>query len=368
MQYLRLLLTINLIIVLAGCAKKTEYPPEIIKLQESVQKRPEDQFIYKDLIKLLYEKEFCNDSLKYSVKFIEIVPKDIYGYLYAGMSCEKVKEWDNAEKYYKEICEKFPETGEGPYKLALLKYKMGEYKDSANYLEKVMVMDVQDTKLYIEMMNLLAEAYCYNDNIEGARKLLDKALELDPFNKDILYNYGLWLLREGKYAESIQFLEKLAAQHPQEEFVYMRLGKAYYHSHERGKAEKAFWDAAKYDPTVKPLAEIVHVQDMYSTYNEINTAMIKVIEKYDYKYGDKYYIRGIIENMGLEMAQWVTVVVRVYDKEENLIEQKVFECSPKNIRPEQYVFFKIEIPYRKDIAFVRIEPNWHKRATSVYLK
>lgn len=342
---LYLILALLLIILPIGCSRQPEYPPD------------------KDLIKSLYEKGNYSEAIKCSEKL-----SDAYGYLYAGLSNEKLNKWDLAEEYYNKLCSLNPEEAEGYYRLAVLLYKKGKYIECIDNMEKAIAMGIPDTKTYIEMMNFLAEAYYYNDDIPKAYNILDKALELDPFNKDILLNYGVWLLREGKYAESIKFLNKLISQNPQDELPYLRIGKAYYHSHEMGLAERAFWDASRFDSTLKVLAEIVHVQELYSTYKEVNTAAVKVNEQYDYRYGDRYYVRGIIENMGLEMAQRVSVIVRIYDKKDNIIVQKVFETSPRNIRPEQYVFFNIDIPYEERISYVKIEPNWHKRDVNIYLK
>lgn len=368
MRCVKTLLAAGMALVSISCAQKTDYPPEIVELQKIAQDKPKDVTVCRNYVKALYEKEFYKDALEYSQKILLIDPKDYYGYLYTGLSNEKLMKWDEAEKYYKELCGKYPETGEGYYRLAVLQYKTGEYTESISNLEKAAAMEVLDAPKYIDMMNFLAEAYYYNNDLKKAYNLLDKALELSPFNKDILYNYGVWLLREGKYKESIQFLNKLISQNPQEAFPYIRLGKAYYNLHEMEQAEKAFWDASRFDSTVKALAEIVHIQDTDSVYKNINTAMVKIGEKYDYKRGDKYYVRGIAENIGLETAEWVTIIVKFYDKKDNLISQKVFESSPKNIRPEQYIFFKAEIPYSENISYVKIEPNWHKRNVSVYLK
>lgn len=368
MIFLKTILILIIFSLPISCSRQPEYPPDIIELQKSVERNPKDPSIYKDLLKLLYGKEYYKDVLRYSQRLLEIIPDDYYGYFYCGLSYDKLKKWDDAEEYYTQLYNKFPEESGGFYRLAVLQYKKGQYKECIANMEKAISKGIQDTPTYIEMMNFLALGYYYNNDIKNAYYILDKALELDPFNKDILYNYGVWLLREGKYNESIKFLNKLISQNPQEEFPYLRLGKAYYHSRQMDLAEEAFWNASHFDSTIKVLAEIVHVQDLYSTYKDVNTAVVKVNEKYDYKYGDRYYVRGIIENMGLEVAQNVSVIVRIYDKKDNIITQKVFTPSPRNLRPEQYAFFSVDIPYEDRISGVRIEPNWHKRAVSVYMK
>lgn len=365
---LQLILVLLLVILPIGCSRQTDYPPDIIRLRSLLDNNPKDPVAYQDLIRSLYERGYYNDILKYAKMLLEISPGDSYGYLYLGLSTEKLKRWDEAERYYTELRNRYPEKGAGYYYLSMLRYRMGEYKDCIEGFEKVMALGLgtPDPSIYINMTISLAQSYYYIDDIETAYHILDKALELDAVNKDILYNYGIWLLREGRYEESIKFFNRLISQNPQEAAPYINLGKAYYHSHQRNLAEKAFRDAGRFYPGASMFAEVVRLQDMYSsTYKEINTAVVVCSEQYDYRYGDKYYIRGIIENIGLEMAQWVSVIIRIYDTEDNIIAQKVFEASPRNVRPEQYAFFSIDIPYNEQISYVKIEPNWHRREAPV---
>jgi tetratricopeptide (TPR) repeat protein len=364
----KIILVVVAIFVITGCAKGPEYPQEIKNLQKAVKENPNDQNSYRTLIKSLYEKEFFKDAIGFSEDLLKQNDKEYEGIMYAGLSNEKLNKWDEAEKYYKKLCVDFPETGEGYYRLAVLQYKMGDYKNSIENLIKAMAFLGTDTKTSIDIMNFLAGAYYYNKDTKKAYEILDKALEVDPFNKDILYNYGAWLLRDGKYNDAIQRLDKLIAQNPQEGSPYLRLGKAYYNLRELDKAENAFYNASRFDSTIKILADIVHVQEVESTYEKINTAIVKVYEKHNYKYGNKYIVRGIIENVGLETAERVSVIVYIYDKKNKIIAQKVYDSSPRNVRPEQTVFFSIDFPYSEDIDSVKIEPNWHKRSVSLYLK
>ena len=350
------------------CARKVEYPPEIRELQIAVEKSPKDTSIYKDLIKILYEKEYYKEALEYSQRFLDLDPGVLYGYFYSGICYEKLEEWDRAFEYYRKLCGKFPESSEGYYRLAILCYKKGDYQDSTENMEKAFGIGIPDTPTNIEMMIVLAESYYYNNDLEKAYYILNKVLELDPFNQDALYDFGVWKLREGRYENSIELLEKLISQRPQELYPYLRLGKAYYHSKETNLAERAFWDASRFDSTIEVLAKIVHAEDFGSIYKDVNTSVVKVIEEYHYREGDRYYVRGIIENMGLEVAKWVTVVIRFYDKKSNLIKQEVYKLSPRNLRPEQYAFFQVDIPYSDQIFDVKVEPNWHKRSVSIFLK
>jgi len=351
-----------------SCSRKPEYTPHIRELMAVLEQDPENNMLYEEVIKELYDKGFYKGALEYSEKLIQLDEHLIFGYLYAGVCYEQAGRWDKAEEYYKKICEEQPETAEGYYRLAVLDYKKGRYADCIKNTKKAIASGSQDALWYLQMMIFLAESYYYNKDLDGAYYILEKVLDLDPFNEDALYCFGLWKLREGKYRESIGLFEKLVSQNTQNMYPYLRLGKAYYHSKEGALAEKAFIDASRFDSTIGILAEIVHVEDFGSVYKDVNTATVKVIEKYSYREGDRYYVRGIVENIGLEVAKWVNVVVRFYDKNNKVILQENCEISPRNLRPEQYTFFSVDIPNSDDIYDVKVEPNWHKRSSSIYLK
>ena len=122
------------------------------------------------------------------------------------------------------------------------------------------------------------------------------------------------------------------------------------------------------DPSLKVIAEIVHIQNTESTYNLINTAAVQVIEEHHFRDGDRYRVRGIVENLGLEVAKEVSVVVRILDKKGAIIGQQLFETSPRNLRPEQYTFFEVEFPSSKEIERVIVKPNWEKRSARMTLE
>ena len=357
-----------LVFSVSSCSRTPEYTPQIRELMAILEREPENIMLYQEVIKELYDKEFYQGALEYSEKLIQLDRRLVFGWLYAGMCYEQMGRWDKAEEYYKKVCEEQPENAEGYYRLAALDYKKGRYTDCIKNTEKAVATGSQDTSWYLQMMTFLAGSYYYSKDSDNAYYVLEKVLELDPFNQDALYCFGLWKLREGKYQESIGLFKKLISQDPQNLYPYLRLGKAYYHSKQNALAEKAFMDASRFDSRIKVLANIVHVEDFGSLYQDVSTATVKVIEEYSYREGDRYYVRGIVENIGLEVAKWVSVVVRFHDKNNKVILQENCEVSPRNLRPEQYVFFSVDVPYSDEIYDVKVEPNWHKRSASIYLK
>ncbi len=366
--YYILFLLVLLTSLICGCAKEPEYPPEITKLLQAVNNNPDNTSRYEELIKALINAQYYPAALDYAQKLIKLDADYPYGYIYAGICSEILSDWQQAGKYYEELIAKLPEDSRGYYCLGSLLYREGKYKPAIENLKKALAAGIADPIKEMETLNFLALAYYFNKQKDLAYETLDKVLKIDALNPEALYHYGTWKLRQGKYDEAVQYLNKLISLAPQDAKPYLRLAKAHYHNRDTARAEEAFLDASRYDGTCRPLAEIVRVQDYASTYRDVNTAMVKVMKKYNYRKGSNYYVRGIVENVGLEVAKWCSVVVRFYDKNDTLLSQKVINLSPRNLRPEQYAFFKVKITDDEKIFTVKVEANWHKRSASIYLK
>lgn len=363
---------ISLLVLLTSlifnCAREPEYPPEITELQQAVENNPDNNMRYEELIKALIKAEYYQPALDNAQKLIALDNNYPYGYIYAGICSETLTDWQQAGEYYEELITKLPEDSRGYYYLGSLLYREGKYEQAIENLKKALATGIKDKTSQMETLNFLALAYYYNKQKDPACETLDKVLKIDPLNPEALYHYGTWKLRQGKYDEAVQYLNKLISLNPQTARPYLRLAKAYYHQRDIAKSEQAFLDASRYDGTCRPLAEIVRVQAYTSTYRDINTAMVKTMKQYNYRKGTNYYVRGIVENIGLEVAQWCSVVVRFYDRNNNVLTQKVINLSPRNLRPEQYAFFNVKIPDNEKISDVKVEPNWHKRSASISLK
>ncbi|MDP8262484.1 MAG: tetratricopeptide repeat protein [Candidatus Ancaeobacter aquaticus] len=351
-----------------SCAKGPDYSPEIKRLQEVVNENPDNPVTYEKLIIALNKDSYYKEALQYATEISDIKPDSPIGLFYMGVCNEKLKDWNAAEENYKKLCELFPENINGYKRLGTLYYKKGDFSKCIDTLKKALTLNTADTAIRINTLLFIANAYYYNGDIDSAYASLDTILEIEPDNKEALYDYGLFKLRENNYSDAIQYLSKLVYENPKKALPYFRLGKAYYHSRQLDKAKEAFWNAGQFDPTLKILARLVYAQNLGSTYNEINSAIIKVLEEYNYRQGDTFIVKGMVENMGLEVAKDVKLTVQFYDKDNNLLEQTYFTTSPRNLRPEQYTFFKTEIPYSEKISHVKVEPSWQKRSTHIRFK
>lgn len=354
--------------LICACSKLPRYPQEIRKAITVLEKDSSNVPAHKTVIELLFKHDYFIELTPYAKSLIEKTPDDIFAYVNLGNAYEKLHLLDKERETYKLLISNNSNDPTGYFRLARLAHKQGKYKECISCINTALSLGLSEPSQKLQSLQFLADALYCNNQKEEAYSALKELLEIDSTNKYALYTYGLWKLRENKYDEAIQILNKCIAQNPQTAYPYIRLGKAYYHQRKLKQAEKAFWDASRFDKSVRVLAEVVHVEDYQSTYNDINTAFVKVSNQYWYKDGNTCYARGIIENMGLEAAKSTSVIVRFYDKTNKLLEQKVCSISPKNLRPEQYAFFKTSIPFSNKIANVEIEPTWHKRSVKIYFK
>ncbi|HRZ86214.1 MAG TPA: tetratricopeptide repeat protein [bacterium] len=367
-HHFKLSLTAFCAILLVSCSRSAPFPPEIRALIAAVNKSPKDRSVYEKLINALYTQKFYDDGLRYAEELLRQDPRSAYALFAAGMCSNELSYWDKAEEYFKRACAETPQDMNSLLRLALLYYGKGEYRACSDLLRKSVSSLPADTAANADVLILLAKAAYYGNDRDAASGILDSVMQYNFTNKDALYTYGLWKVRDRKYQEAAANLAKYISLYPDDPHPYVLLGMAYYHTGRSDYAEEAFLRAGSSDPSFNILAEIVHLQKLESTYNEINTGLIKVIEEYHYRDGGAYRVRGIVENYGLEVAKEVSVIVQVFDKKNNIAGQRLCEISPRNLRPMQYAFFQAELPYSKDFWKVEIKPNWEKRSARVSFK
>ncbi|NMB96948.1 MAG: tetratricopeptide repeat protein [Clostridiaceae bacterium] len=75
---------------------------------------------------------------------------------------------------------------------------------------------------------------------KNAEMYLQRAWELDPTNKDILYNYGLLLHLQFKLQEAVRIFEVYLELYPDDRDVVEKMGDSYYQLGECEAAAKMF--------------------------------------------------------------------------------------------------------------------------------
>lgn len=141
--------------------------------------------------------------------------------------------------FYKQILEKEPEQKEALLGAATISWKMGEYGQTHQYLDKLLVLEPSSfparrlrAKTFLaqekgpealtlfqvlskenpqdaSLLNLQGVCYDLKSDHEKARTFYEKALFIEPNNIGIKSNLGLSLTLSGKYDEAKKILEEI---------------------------------------------------------------------------------------------------------------------------------------------------------------
>ena len=98
---------------------------------------------------------------------------------------EQMKDFENAEKYYKQAIDMEPDDHYCRYKYGALLQKYGKHKEALTQFTKAMELDKDDPDYIMEC----AYSYYKLDDVENADKYYLKAIEMDGGNKAI---YSTW--------------------------------------------------------------------------------------------------------------------------------------------------------------------------------
>ena len=94
----------------------------------------------------------------------------------AGMVSLKLNEPEDAERFFLENSQNWPEHTPTLYQLGAIMAKKGKYQEAIKYFEKITTVDPKEA----EAFNNLGFCYYSQDQLEKARDMFKKALEINP--------------------------------------------------------------------------------------------------------------------------------------------------------------------------------------------
>jgi tetratricopeptide (TPR) repeat protein len=174
-------------------------------------------------------------------------PTNKQAFLYLGMIALKQKNYDTA---ITNLNKALPDTltKNDASTLRSLSDAYREKKDTAMMLstmEKQAELQ-KDEELYLSIANLYVE----NKQNDKAESALQKALKIDPNYMNAKIRLAFLLYDDGKYAESIEYLEASADANPTNDLIARRLAIAYQKSDQTAKAIKRYEDSIVNSPTI----------------------------------------------------------------------------------------------------------------------
>lgn len=140
--------------------------------------------------------------------------------------------------------ENYLDQPEGSFLVGKASALLNEPGLASVYLEKYLKFKPDDLESYV----LLAEAYFKLGNNAESYKNFAKALLLNPNHPQALYGMGLTQLKERKFKEAAEFLEKAIANNVDSKEIYFELGTAYEELQDLAKAAENYEKYARKGP------------------------------------------------------------------------------------------------------------------------
>jgi len=114
-----------------------------------------------------------------------------------------------------------------------------------------------------ETYGSLATAYLLTENIARAKETFDKALETNPENFQVVFNYGRMLAEQGDHERAVELLQRAHELKPDNSAVVQLLANLYIQMDEKGKALGMYEEALKQEadnPDLYFNKSILHIQ------------------------------------------------------------------------------------------------------------
>ncbi len=137
--------------------------------------------VCRERLAALYEKQerYQQKALELIGELVELHPERADYYLHIGIIHARLKQFDDAEKAFRKVCELAPEKSTGYFSLVQLYLQDGrELADVTTLAEKVVQLKPTAANYYF-----LSSVYQKNNELDKARSAIQRALELDPGNR-----------------------------------------------------------------------------------------------------------------------------------------------------------------------------------------
>ncbi len=168
-------------------------------------------------------------------------------YISLAISYSRQKEFDKAEKTLRDAIARFSDDKDREelyFNLAMVYDKAGRYDDMISSLRTTIKINPKNA----DALNYLGYYFAdKNINIQEAKDLLERALEVKPDNGYIIDSYGWVLYRMGSFEQAITQLQKALTLTPDDPLLFEHLGDAYHAVRNESKARE-YWSRSLEHP------------------------------------------------------------------------------------------------------------------------
>jgi tetratricopeptide (TPR) repeat protein len=248
-------------------------------IYQEVQSRfPEEWQAHFQYGRFLMRQQHYLEALQPLKKVIKLVPDQVLGWLFSGISYTHLDSLDAAEKNLNQAVKLEPSNSLTQYYLGMLYSERLSYDKAVNHLQRAL----KEQPGWISAMNMLANAYenlkffqksdsvyqaaikiepsnalilnnyaytlsLRSERLDEALLMALNALELEPENGAYLDTVGWIYFKMGQAREALSYIERAATARPESVEVYDHLGDVYAALDMPEKAREAWTHALKLD-------------------------------------------------------------------------------------------------------------------------
>ena len=164
---------------------------------------------------------------------------------YTSMIHSRNEQFELAREGYSRLLVSYPDNIQYRFNLAASLERLGEFDQAVAEFKKVLDTDPENALA----LNYLG--YMYADrgiNLKEARKMIKKALEIDPDNSAYLDSYAWVLYKLGEYEEAIISMDKAVEQEQEDPILFDHRGDIYAAMNQIDKAVENWEKALQLDP------------------------------------------------------------------------------------------------------------------------
>jgi tetratricopeptide (TPR) repeat protein len=166
-------------------------------------------YILKQLAKLYFESKNYEKANEYFTKLSDTYNDDIQAAYFAGITSEAIDDLEKAKKYYEKALKITPDFAYVLKRMAYISYIEKKYEKALKYLSSIKDED-RDVEFY-RIKSLVYEGK-KDENLQ--MRAIEEGLSKFKNSEDLLFDKAILLEKQKKYDETINILENLVKNNP----------------------------------------------------------------------------------------------------------------------------------------------------------
>ena len=227
------------------CSYEMGYLTDVVYYLEKV---TDNSKMYEDAYLLLghayYAQKLYGKALFHYKIALRYFPKNAEINNYVGLCFLSQENFIQAKNFFKQATLLKPELGISHYNLAKIYYEFEDYKEAINSLQKA----EKQLKNDADIAFLMARSFLHLENLDMAKKYLEKTVKLDPLNKNAIGLLANINKNENNKIEAIDLYTDLLSIDSVNYTGNLEMGKLLYSYNEYVQASGFFTLAIEYNP------------------------------------------------------------------------------------------------------------------------